>query len=278
MNPIPHECGGLFTHCGTLPSALRDPPHFKALQQPPSSCPSGDRLTVSMSRASPTCVYCGRPRGGPEHAFPRWLQRLNNPDNEPILVQLPDGRISPSRGWDYGKIVQICTPCNTWMGQKYESRVAPIVKELNTGQDRSLTRREQHLLASWAYKTALMIECIGATDSRVDPGEMQRFRSSGEPPADCSIVIAAGLHGSLAYHRAISVEDTPQGTSRLYAYILVAGYVIFHVIGDIRSTHAAHHTASLPGTSNRCSRCAAVRTGTEMAAPCSQSSASRGTR
>lgn len=201
-------------------------------------------------------MYCGDARGDAEHAFPKWLQRFNNPGNGVVEVELPGGRRVPSRGWNFGRVSQVCTGCNQWMARTFESDAAPILKELVAGQRRVVRPDEQTLLASWAYKTALMLECVKVERSRVSSHELERFRETGEPPSTCSMVLASALTGSLAYHRAIEADDPNQVwplPRRIYGFLLVVRGVVFHTIGELRpdAEISPHSLLSGWGTSLR---------------------------
>lgn len=180
------------------------------------------------------CVYCGAAAGSLEHAWPKWLQKWMNPNNERRIVQLPTGHIADSHGWDMATHRHVCEPCNAWMGSEYEGPASALIRTLNTEHATlTLSPDDQLLLANWVYKTSLMLECTKPVGPGVERGECIRFRNRGQPPSDCSIILGFCDHEALAYHRALI---TTGGDERIgYATTMVVGRLFFHVLGDTRA-------------------------------------------
>lgn len=185
-------------------------------------------------------MFCDHPTGSHEHAWPRWLQQWWNPERKQVDVRLATGTILPNSNWDVGKVNRTCTPCNNWLGVKFEDRAAPLIRKLDTGTPHVLTAGEQRLLASWVYKTTLMLECMKPEGSQVVGAEYRRFRRAGEPPLDCSIIIGATDYPALVYKRdVVVIERNPNGEPVRWMYLALAvvGHIVFHIIGDTRTTN-----------------------------------------
>lgn len=157
-----------------------------------------------------------------------------NPRKERRVVQLSTGAVIDAHGWGLATHRHVCRSCNEWMGNEFEGPAAPLVRSLNTsGTVCTLSNDDQRLLASWAYKTSLMLECTQVGRVAVERGECARFRRSGRPPSDCSIVLGLSEHDGLAYHRSLLIDERQQRWG--YVTLLLAGRVLFHTLGDVRA-------------------------------------------
>jgi len=183
------------------------------------------------------CVYCDNSGTTLEHAWPKWLLRWWNPSGQPVPTQraTPDGT-KPIGGWNFGAIRTVCGPCNRWMQHTFEDHVAPLIKHLDDGPpETTITPEQQRLLASWVFKTLLMLECtmpMGLDEMRP---ACRRFRSSGLPPDNVSIVMGITLEPALAFHRETMTHRGPERPSNIvdgFAATMVVSHLFFHVIGD----------------------------------------------
>jgi len=169
-----------------------------------------------------------------EHAWPKWLQKWMNPNNERRVVQMPTGNVVDNHGWDVATHRHVCEQCNAWMGNVYEGPASALIRTLNTEHATfTLSPADQLLLANWAYKTSLMLECTKVAGPGVERGECVRFRNSGRPPSDCSIIFGFCDHNALAYHRSLITGEREQRIG--YATTMVVGRLFFHILGDTRS-------------------------------------------
>lgn len=197
----------------------------------PDGCSDPTLATKAKGRR---CVFCGGAAGSLEHAWPKWLQRWMNPNNERRIVQTPTGDVIDHRGWDISTHRHVCETCNHWMGNAFEGPASAPIRTLNTEHATlSLAAADQVLLVNWVYKTSLMLECTKVGGPGVERGECVRFRNRGCPPSDCSIIVGFCNHDTLAYHRSLS---TSHGGERIgYATTMVVGRLFFHILGDTRA-------------------------------------------
>lgn len=154
-----------------------------------------------------------------------------NPVKQRRIWQLPNGKIVDGHSWNMSTHRHICERCNQWMGATYEAPVSALIRRLvDLEHELTLAREQQRLLANWAYKTMLMLECTSVGGPTVERGESIRFRIHGRPPSDCSIVVGVSEHSALAYHR--SIVEVP-GHRVGYLATLVIDHLVSHIIGDV---------------------------------------------
>jgi hypothetical protein len=113
-----------------------------------------------------TCVFCGGIPVNQEHALPRWLGRMFT--NEIVdfsrTIQYPGSDELDVRLWRgrpfSATVGGPCQTCNGGWMSDLESNAAPIIRPLVNGQDSILSAVEQHLVATWAVKTMLMLRLV----------------------------------------------------------------------------------------------------------------------
>lgn len=138
------------------------------------------------------CVFCGESAKSREHAFPSWLDEIA-PGSGKLTNTLDSGAISwDAAGFDI-RVKQICRKCNeTWMSN-IEVTSQALVTELVTHQRNSpLGAHEQIKLATWLYKTGIMLALAYPEDARFVLEEDYRYLyEHKKPPNGTTIWIAA---------------------------------------------------------------------------------------
>jgi hypothetical protein len=137
------------------------------------------------------CAFCGASPTTREHILPRWLQKY-----------FPDKVLEHSRSsggvsvnvWDAGAFTATsriaCASCNNGWMSRLERHAEPFVSALALGHRISLDPFLQPIVATWAYKTALVFETAQATDSaRLSEKEYVDFGSAMLPPPEASIYV-----------------------------------------------------------------------------------------
>lgn len=118
-----------------------------------------------MLEAVKRCVFCQGPRppsDPPEHVFPQWISR--------ILQQLPgDGNFHiassdpdlPSYECSIIALTTnaVCRACNGGWMSDLESVVSPLLSGAITASSTTLPDHHHKTLATWAAKTAMMLDC-----------------------------------------------------------------------------------------------------------------------
>jgi hypothetical protein len=107
-----------------------------------------------------TCIFCG---GGPlsnEHAWQRWLvQELLTPGS---VIRMRWGSAQglthvDAKGLEV-KVRRACVGCNTGWMSKMERAVKAVLLPLVRGQVNQLAHADQQFVATWAQKTAMMLQ------------------------------------------------------------------------------------------------------------------------
>lgn len=145
--------------------------------------------------ATRMCVFCG---GGPlsnEHAWPDWLQEeLLAPGSVRSLRWgggAPLTRVD-RKGLEV-KVKRVCIPCNNRWMSGLEGQAKPVLLPLVRGQVNSLSYAEQQLVATWAVKTAMMLQFtpIHNAGTVIAPSLYQElYADQDRPPA--SVVVWIG--------------------------------------------------------------------------------------
>jgi hypothetical protein len=114
----------------------------------------GDLPQLHLPPDGNVCAFCGELAASDEHVFPKWVSRAL-------------ARIAPMNlKTDYGPrpiksleiTAPVCEKCNTRWLSVLENDVQPILRPLIHGEERVLSPAEQRVLATWAAKTALMLD------------------------------------------------------------------------------------------------------------------------
>lgn len=112
------------------------------------------------------CVFCGAsPPLTKEHVFPKWLREAVTWSKNNVGTHVWKGERSRA-----GKVYQgvsimteariVCGTCNNGWMRKLEDAVIPILKPMVQGQVCMLDQAAQALLATWCFKTVMVIEHI----------------------------------------------------------------------------------------------------------------------
>jgi hypothetical protein len=145
---------------------------------PAASADSHQTATLSAEAASgrpatggsgpgPACVFCDRPSGSIEYAWPEWLcrfltdqlaisgmERVADPD---ILARVRREVDQTTRS--------VCDTCSQGWMQRLEDNVRPFLESMIAGDPTPLPPVRRRLLARWAAKTAVVME--GAYDAPI---------------------------------------------------------------------------------------------------------------
>jgi hypothetical protein len=142
-----------------------------------------------MSR---TCVFCGGTPVNKEHALPRWLGRLFTD----VVVEFSrtfeySGAEREVRAWRgqpfSARVGGPCVACNSGWMSALEQEARPLLIPLVRNHDVQLNAVGQHVVATWAVKTMLMLRLVAADDDDRELdldvyGWIHRTRSP--PPAE----------------------------------------------------------------------------------------------
>jgi hypothetical protein len=100
------------------------------------------------------CPFCGNDATTAEHVLPRWVARELRKHGE--LVMRTEHGTRPVRSVDL--TVPTCERCNHRWLSVLENDVRPILAALVGGEEKHLSLDDQTLLATWAVKTAFLLD------------------------------------------------------------------------------------------------------------------------
>lgn len=150
-----------------------------------------------------TCIFCAGPssaQGSGEHLFPDWLNRLfpvGASDPLPSWgrhVASEDGVGGSS--WTAAKVAsmttkRVCNPCNTGWMCDLEGEASPVLQPMILGRQSALSAPEQLLVATWATKTAMVIESTLDNLDNFPANQCATVMAENRPPGSLRVGAAA---------------------------------------------------------------------------------------
>lgn len=144
------------------------------------------------------CVFCGGTPVSQEHALPKWLGRLFTNEvvdfSRTFQFRGDAADVRPWRGKPFSATVGgPCRTCNSGWMSELETEVQPVLTPLVEGREATLSALSQHLVATWAIKTMLMLRLVAADDDdrELDPGIYRWLREQRSPPPSEQVWLAA---------------------------------------------------------------------------------------
>jgi hypothetical protein len=182
------------------------------------------------------CAFCGETDLTDEHVFPRWVSRKIVGTYGSMRRETPYG-VKPQNTIE--QIAQICATCNNeWLGT-LENDVSPILGPMIVGPQpgeplcRQLDSDQQRLIATWAVKTAYMLDLSGQQPI-IPAFYYQQLRQYREA-LPSTVVWIAGYNGMdravYATHGGICLDASRIGEHNAFMTTFSVCRVIFKVIG-----------------------------------------------
>ena len=140
------------------------------------------------------CLFCSRRADSVEHAWPLWITNQFK-GRQPAAVQAERAGVKlPS--WNVHqptmKIRCVCEHCNNGWMSELEGRVQPYLQPLLLGQSGALDSPGQTAIATWAVKTAMVLEGMEPTEkSGYSQLQRERLRLRSAIPWRTTIWLAA---------------------------------------------------------------------------------------
>lgn len=176
------------------------------------------------------CAFCNGPDPTAEHVFPQWLSRELLSIS--TLVDLKAER-GPRPLRTVNITAPICRKCNNRWLSVLENDVKPLLTPLVRGDECCLEQTEQKLLATWALKTAMMLDL--ASGSPVIPtGFFHSLRQRRDPLESKFVWIAAYIgstHAIWAEHRPLHVGIGDDESANGFVTTFTVFRVVFQVVG-----------------------------------------------
>jgi hypothetical protein len=187
--------------------------------------------TVHLPADESTCLFCGIT--GPmteEHIWPIWLSKELKNLGGSLLA--PPGKKRALTVIDV--TVGVCRQCNNDWLSTLENDVAPIARPMLRGDHVRLGASEQRLLATWATKTAYLLD---RTSSPIVPRGFPMDLAIRREPPDNTCVFLAAYDGSLAAYANVERLHVRSGTGprpaepNAFAATFTAHKLAFQVLG-----------------------------------------------
>lgn len=143
-----------------------------------------------------SCLFCENPANSKEHAFPDWISEIA-PGEGNLKHGRGDAADSVHTEWTNSgfdiKVRQVCRDCNHGWMSDMEAKTRDLLEPMLLGtRTRPLSVPEQKRVATWVYKTAIMLALAHSDDERFVPKEDYRFLYEQRvPPEGTYVWIAA---------------------------------------------------------------------------------------
>jgi hypothetical protein len=175
------------------------------------------------------CPFCDARDTTEEHVFPQWLSKELTSLGR--LIRREESGPRSLRKIDV--TAPICATCNNRWLSVLEGDTKPLLSRMLRGEEQRLFHNEQKLLATWALKTAMMLDLASGLPV-IPVGFFHELRQKRKPFAS-SFVWIAGYGGSQwatwahhsALHVGISETEPPNG----FVSTFTVFRVVFHVLG-----------------------------------------------
>lgn len=188
------------------------------------------------------CIFCGEDgKASTEHVIPKWagavLLRLPttgvNPGGRRMTHRFTpsEGNDTKAREWETDEpsltTSSVCLGCNNGWLSELESAASPILGPLLLGKPASLATEEQRTLATWIYKTVLLLQMVRAkTDRPIPTRRFHELYELGRPPADVRVWL-----GSPDGHQAM--HETSTGIRLATNQVAVSGFFTALALGRL---------------------------------------------
>ena len=165
-----------------------------------------------------------------------------------FTISSPHG---PRRRRSIDFTAQVCRTCsNRWLAV-LEHDVKPLLGSLLQGRDQSLLSAAQRLLATWAVKTALMLDLSGGRPL-ISTGFYHDFRLQRSPLPSHIVWIGAyrdSTHAAWARHGGLHVGISADEPPNAFSTTFTAFRVVFQIFGHFTRGGAHPGGQQAPGSS-----------------------------
>lgn len=177
------------------------------------------------------CAFCGRDDPSEEHIFPRWVSKeLSKLAAGPLEMKTAHG---PRRITTLDLTAPICAACNTRWLSVLENDVKPLLASMIGGEERALSTGEQGRLATWAVKTAFMLDLAGTAP--VIPAGYYYMLRQRRNALGSNVVLCGAYLGSKkaiwAEHRGLHAGISDDEPPNMFVTTFSIFRVVFQVVG-----------------------------------------------
>lgn len=190
------------------------------------------------------CKFCDRPSGSEEHLWPDWL----------IRFLLAEGILTTDGTWSANEfntlgmeelrpivknidvvVYCVCHTCNTRWMHKLEDRASPILKPIILGEHRVLSTYQQEIIARWAVKTALVLECRDTEHRGTSHAECAAFRLHQKIPESTMVWMCSYGGAMPVSHTRLSFKVRDDAGERdAWHTVFIIGKVVIEVFRDTK--------------------------------------------
>lgn len=177
--------------------------------------------------------------------FPKWLNEVIPGQVGRLLdVQEKHTGIRPREWLRPGPAKEtvgtVCEDCNTGWMSRLEDCARAVLSPLIRGETAELRNAELVLVATWATKTAIVIESRNPSEQYVSTPEMRAIVMDEQRPPASIQVDAFTFEGeplSGYWHDAAAVRD-PAGVANYAVTVMTFGHLGLRVVDDQANLHA----------------------------------------
>jgi hypothetical protein len=188
------------------------------------------------------CVFCGsKGKMTSEHVFPLWTRQVVLPDvrgDSGYIFRGPAGRFEVVPGMPVAalEVKRVCADCNHGWLHQLEDRSKPLLTRPIQGNPTTLHFMDIHTVATWAYKTCVLVDLASTRLLTALP-----FRWLGQrrhPPMD--VVVTLASYGGVRYpqfacSKLVNYKIRSASTGELdlnaYSITIGIGHLVFQVFG-----------------------------------------------
>lgn len=207
---------------------------------------------ISPEGSGRACVFCGGTPVTGEHVWPQWIAKYvpavlaeEKAQHYVVRESEEEGRQVEFRGLRYPFTTEahcVCERCNTgWMAE-LEHTAEHELHAMIEGKPQKLHAWRQAIAATWAFKTAMMLEHADSADRRAIPAAIYKpFWGFLRPTTMTNIWMARYIgeephhfgHGELRAQVIGPEGPVEVGEAQPYAGIISVGQLAFWYVGHL---------------------------------------------
>jgi len=202
----------------------------------------GELTRLDVPPVVGSCPFCESTEDiTDEDIWARWISKL-------MRERFGNFRISTANGYKAHQripyIAPVCGTCNNRWLSVLEKDVQPTLSSMILGpqpgepQYRTLTSAQQELLATWAVKTAFMIDFSGIAPPVIPAIYYQQLRMYRQALPNTVVLLAAykgDQRAIFAAHGGLHLGIEPGMPPNVFMTLFTAGRVVFKIFGYIGS-------------------------------------------
>lgn len=198
------------------------------------------------------CIFCGQRTFGKEDALPRWLGKLLLKGRKPKMIfdLRTTGYVEDHRYWTIRELAvrvqAVCKDCNNgWMSNLEAAMQSLASPMIDSGTPTVLDVNRQTLMATWAVKTAIVLEFARPSKTVVyryyTTRERQRVKDMLMPPDNVFVWLGRHVNRSPGCHGLFHVlaglrrgTEVVRGHASTFWFGQLVIQVLAHRPGEIR--------------------------------------------